>query len=180
MQQAANSIMPFLYYPISITSIFITLQHSLPLSLGLLGALSIVRFRTPIKEPEEIGFLMLIIATSLICATANHKLLLVTLLITILGLLFVNKNTFLQFFIKKNQENGLFVIYFKDKGNNNLIDIIHLLKSNLSGKVENLIEKENTLTISYRFFQDKMESLEKAKKLIQKQCKTVSFQTYLS
>ena len=26
---------------------------SLPLSLGLLGALSIVRFRTPIKEPEE-------------------------------------------------------------------------------------------------------------------------------
>ena len=35
------------------------------MSLGLLGALSIVRFRTPIKEPEEIGFLMVVIATSL-------------------------------------------------------------------------------------------------------------------
>ena len=56
---------------ISITVIFITIQFSLPLSLGLLGALSIVRFRTPIKEPEEIGFIMLVIASSLSCATFN-------------------------------------------------------------------------------------------------------------
>ena len=56
---------------IAITVIFITIQFSLPLSLGLLGALSIVRFRTPIKEPEEIGFIMLVIASSLSCATFN-------------------------------------------------------------------------------------------------------------
>ncbi len=56
---------------ISITVIFITIQFSLPLSLGLLGALSIVRFRTPIKEPEEIGFIMLVVASSLSCATFN-------------------------------------------------------------------------------------------------------------
>ena len=54
---------------ISITAIFIAIQFSLPLSLGLLGALSIVRFRTPIKEPEEIGFIMLVIAAALACAT---------------------------------------------------------------------------------------------------------------
>ena len=54
---------------ISITAIFVTLQFSLPLSLGLLGALSIVRFRTPIKEPEEIGFIMLVISTSIAVAT---------------------------------------------------------------------------------------------------------------
>lgn len=54
---------------ISITAIFVTIQFSLPLSLGLLGALSIVRFRTPIKEPEEIGFIMLVIATSIAVAT---------------------------------------------------------------------------------------------------------------
>ena len=54
---------------ISITAIFVTIQFSLPLSLGLLGALSIVRFRTPIKEPEEIGFIMLVIATSIASAT---------------------------------------------------------------------------------------------------------------
>jgi hypothetical protein len=57
---------------LSITAIFVCIQFSLPLSLGLLGALSIVRFRTPIKEPEEIGFIMLVIATSI--ATATFKL----------------------------------------------------------------------------------------------------------
>lgn len=66
---------------ISITSIFVTIQFSLPLSLGLLGALSIVRFRTPIKEPEEIGFIMLVIATSI--AVATFKLAFVGILVVI-------------------------------------------------------------------------------------------------
>lgn len=35
---------------------------SLALSLGLVGALSIIRFRTPIKEPEELAYLFLAIA----------------------------------------------------------------------------------------------------------------------
>lgn len=61
---------------ISITALFICIQVSLPLSLGLLGALSIVRFRTPIKEPEEVGFIMLVIAASIICATFNFPFLL--------------------------------------------------------------------------------------------------------
>ena len=40
-------------------------KSSLALSLGLVGALSIVRFRTPIKEPEELGYLFLTIAIGL-------------------------------------------------------------------------------------------------------------------
>lgn len=64
---------------IAVTAIFICVQFSLPLSLGLLGSLSIVRFRTPIKEPEEIGFLMLVIASALCCASFNVAFLLVIL-----------------------------------------------------------------------------------------------------
>lgn len=60
---------------ISITTLFIGVQVSLPLSLGLLGALSIIRFRTPIKEPEEVGFIMLVIAASITCATFNFQFL---------------------------------------------------------------------------------------------------------
>jgi len=37
----------------------------LALSLGLVGALSIVRFRTPIKEPEELAYLFIAIAMGL-------------------------------------------------------------------------------------------------------------------
>jgi len=66
---------------ISITALFICIQVSLPLSLGLLGALSIIRFRTPVKEPEEVGFIMLVIAASIICATFNFQFLLFLYLI---------------------------------------------------------------------------------------------------
>ena len=40
-------------------------KSSLALSLGLVGALSIVRFRTAIKDPEELIFLFLAIAIGL-------------------------------------------------------------------------------------------------------------------
>lgn len=48
------------------TMLIITIvKSSLALSLGLVGALSIVRFRTAIKEPEELSFLFLSIAVGL-------------------------------------------------------------------------------------------------------------------
>ncbi len=37
-------------------------KASIALSLGLVGALSIVRFRTPVKEPEELAYIFLSIA----------------------------------------------------------------------------------------------------------------------
>ncbi len=71
----------------SVTLLFITVQLSLPLSLGLLGALSIVRFRVPIKEPEEVGFLMVVIAASIACSTASYTLLVVLFAIVIAALM---------------------------------------------------------------------------------------------
>lgn len=69
------------------TALFIAIQSSLPLSLGLVGALTIVRFRTPIKEPEEIGFLMVVIASSIACGTFQWILLLVLYALTFAVLL---------------------------------------------------------------------------------------------
>ena len=46
-----------------ITTLVITVvKSSLALSLGLVGALSIVRFRTPIKEPFELAYIFGVIA----------------------------------------------------------------------------------------------------------------------
>ncbi len=48
------------------TLLIITIvKTSLALSLGLVGALSIVRFRTPIKEPEELAYLFIAIGIGL-------------------------------------------------------------------------------------------------------------------
>lgn len=62
----------------AITTLFLGIQFSIPLSLGLLGALSFVRFRTPVKDPAEIGFLLLLIASSI--GAATHLFLITTIL----------------------------------------------------------------------------------------------------
>jgi hypothetical protein len=55
----------------AVTALFLGIQVSIPLSLGMLGALSFIRFRTPVKDPAEIGFLLLLIASSIGAATNN-------------------------------------------------------------------------------------------------------------
>jgi len=45
--------------------VIMIVKSSIALSLGLVGALSIVRFRTPIKEPEELVYLFICIALGL-------------------------------------------------------------------------------------------------------------------
>lgn len=74
---------------ISITTLFIAVQLSIPLSLGLLGALSIIRFRTPIKEPEEVGFIMLLIAASVSAATFNFLFMALLMGVAVAALLLV-------------------------------------------------------------------------------------------
>jgi hypothetical protein len=59
---------------ISMTTLLViaVVKSSLALSLGLVGALSIVRFRTPIKEPEELAYIFLAIALGL-CLGADQR-----------------------------------------------------------------------------------------------------------
>ena len=63
--------------------VIIVVKSSLALSLGLVGALSIVRFRTPIKEPEELVYLFLAIAIGLGYA-AGHTLITTLIVLSII------------------------------------------------------------------------------------------------
>jgi hypothetical protein len=78
----------------AITALFLGIQVSIPLSLGLLGALSFVRFRTPVKDPAEIGFLLLLIATSIGAATNNFLAtgILLLIVIIVLGIHWLTRN----------------------------------------------------------------------------------------
>ena len=70
----------------AITALFLGIQTSIPLSLGLLGALSFVRFRTPVKDPAEIGFLLLLIASSIGAATNNYVITCILFVIVFIAL----------------------------------------------------------------------------------------------
>jgi len=78
----------------AITALFMGIQVSIPLSLGLLGALSFVRFRTPVKDPAEIGFMLLLIACSIGIATQNYLLtaILLILVFICLGIQWLTRN----------------------------------------------------------------------------------------
>jgi hypothetical protein len=70
----------------AITALFLGIQSSIPLSLGLLGALSFVRFRTPVKDSAEIGFLLLLIASSIGIATRTYAIVIVLFAAALLAL----------------------------------------------------------------------------------------------
>ena len=70
----------------AVTALFLGIQTSIPLSLGLLGALSFVRFRTPVKDPAEIGYLLVLIATSIGAATRTYIIAVILFVVVILAL----------------------------------------------------------------------------------------------
>ena len=67
----------FVILGVTTTIVIMIVKSSLALSLGLVGALSIVRFRAAIKEPEELVYLFLIIAIGLGCG-ANQLAIITT------------------------------------------------------------------------------------------------------
>ena len=135
---------------ISITAIFIAIQFSLPLSLGLLGALSIVRFRTPIKEPEEIGFIMLVIAAALACATLKLGFLGILLLVALVALLI--QRVAARYFVGV-PGGGLIVVSLpKDDDAAVTEAVTDLLTARLKrGRFESLSRNTDATVISYAF-----------------------------
>ena len=87
------------------TTVIITIvKSSLALSLGLVGALSIVRFRTAIKDPEELSYLFISIAIGLGLG-ANQRLVTIIGVILILAVVY-----FLRIKDNKIKAGSLFLI----------------------------------------------------------------------
>lgn len=78
----------FLILVVTTTLIISIVRSSLALSLGLVGALSIVRFRAAIKEPEELTFLFLAISIGLGLG-AGQGLVTIVAMAVILGLIVI-------------------------------------------------------------------------------------------
>ena len=112
--------------------VIMIVKSSLALSLGLVGALSIVRFRAAIKEPEELVYLFLIIAAGLGCGAGQLK-------ITAVGILFSLFIIFIYSFYLKRQK-------FKNTDSLNLAIIINqnISDSNIKEIIEDItkISKE--------------------------------------
>ncbi len=71
------------------TAVILTIQSSLVVSLGMVGALSIVRFRTAVKDPMDLIFLFWAIAVGIMCGAGISQIaVLVSLLVTVVLFVF--------------------------------------------------------------------------------------------
>lgn len=72
-------------------AIILAMQSNLVISLGMVGALSIVRFRTAIKDPMDLVFLFWSISVGIICGAGLYEVALLTcLVVTVLLLVLEN------------------------------------------------------------------------------------------
>ena len=111
---------------IAITTMLVIMivKSSLALSLGLVGALSIIRFRTPIKEPEELAYLFLAIAIG-IGTGANHPV--ATAVIVISLLIFL---ALFYAFGKSGLSNHVYLtVQSKDAGDVNLEELNEIVQN---------------------------------------------------
>ena len=76
------------------TLVILAVTSNVVLSLGMVGALSIVRFRTAIKEPLDIAFLFWAIAAGIVLAAGLIPLAVIgSVIIGVILLVFVNKKS---------------------------------------------------------------------------------------
>lgn len=75
-------------------AVILTIQSNIVVSLGMVGALSIVRFRTAIKDPLDLVFLFWSIAIGIICGAGFAAIAVVTsIALTIVIFIFSNMRT---------------------------------------------------------------------------------------
>ena len=70
--------------------IILTIQSNIVVSLGMVGALSIVRFRTAIKDPMDLAFLFWSIAVGIICGVGLAEIAILLSILLTLGILVLN------------------------------------------------------------------------------------------
>ena len=82
------------------TVVILAVTSNVVLSLGMVGALSIVRFRTAIKEPLDIAFLFWSIAVGIVLAAGMIPLAVIgSVIIGVILLVFVNKKSYVHPYI---------------------------------------------------------------------------------
>lgn len=71
-------------------AIILAMQSNLVISLGMVGALSIIRFRTAIKDPMDLVFLFWSISIGIICGAGLYEIALLTSLLVTVGIILLD------------------------------------------------------------------------------------------
>ena len=150
----------FAFILLTTTLIISIVKSSLALSLGLVGALSIVRFRTPIKEPEELAYLFICIAAGLGLGANQTIPTIVAILFILLSMVLIkNRNL-------NTQDTNMFLSVELNTSNKDIQDNIvkeinnKIIKNVLKFDLRRMESRESSLDITYQINVNNLQALE--------------------
>lgn len=127
--------------------IVLTISSNIVLSLGMVGALSIVRFRTAVKDPLDVGFLFFAISIGITCGASLYLMSFVcTIVISLIYILMVKLKTDIRVY--------LLIIKYEQNASEDVQKILSEMKYALKNKtvlkdsveliVEMKLQEDNT------------------------------------
>jgi len=119
-----------------ITLIIMTISGNLVLSLGMVGALSIVRFRTPIKDPVDLVFIFWAITVGIANGVGYFNISLIGSVVMTIVLLFMTR---------KPEEEQPYLLVLHIPTTQNVQEVIN----NTKKSVERFMLKSKTVTTQY-------------------------------
>ena len=132
------------------TLVILAVTSNVVLSLGMVGALSIVRFRAAIKEPLDIAFLFWSIAVGIVLAAGMIPLAVFgSIIIGVILLIFVNKKSYLMPYIvvincTGHEAEVKASEYIKSKVERFVVKSKSAQKGNLELNIEVRLKEDNT------------------------------------
>lgn len=121
--------------------IVLTISSNVVLSLGMVGALSIVRFRTAVKDPLDVGFLFWAVAVGITCGAGLYVLsFTATAIISLIYILLVS--------VRKTGRVYLLIVKFDDEVNGDVQKILKQFKCVLKNRTT--IKSKTELTMELR------------------------------
>lgn len=130
------------FLPIIVHFITKAISGNIALSLGMIGALSIVRFRNPVKSPFELVIFFLLITLG-ITSSVDTNLTIILTIISVIILVFIK---LFNLFFKKIKKENIYSLSFDEA------DLTNTLEIKSSKSIEEL--KYNKLLRGYSFYQD--------------------------
>ena len=122
--------------------IVLTITSNLALSLGMVGALSIVRFRTAIKESSDTAFMFWCVAAGITSGAGFY-------LITVIGCLFIGLVAVLAVRLTKNGARPYLLVIRTEEGSTAAAVEKLLAESHIRRRLSSLVQNDQSAEIIY-------------------------------
>jgi len=155
--------------------VILIVKSSLALSLGLVGALSVIRFRTPVKEPEDLAFLFFAIALGIgYGAMQIFSTSIIFLILIVIIWFFLSKRD------KANDKNFNLIIETNIEKNEKYFDqILKILKDNaIEAEIVKIEKNESFVNLFYKVSFDQITDLKNIINNLEKEFKGIKFSIY--